>query len=361
MGRHVKQSEYMYWAKSQVGADFPLATSDLDHLPIADLNLSLDDIEITGSSRYGYVPLRERIAQHSGVGAENVVYTVGTAMANHIAMATLIEPGDEILIEHPTYELLISTAQYLGASIKRFHRRFENAFTIDPAEIKTLIGPRTKLIVFANLNNPTSAYTDKDTLIAVGEIADRTGVRVLVDEVYLDAAFSQQPKSAFHLGNQFVTTTSLTKVYGLSGLRCGWILAESQLAEQMWRLIDLFYATPVHASELLSTRVFEKMAQVRGRAQSILMKNGELIAEFLDSHKQIRAIPYVGGLVVFPRLLNKSVDRLHSHLNEKYRTSIVPGRFFEMPDHFRIGLGMKAEILSQGLRNIGKALDDLDP
>jgi len=356
MPRRVKQSEYLYWAKTQTGTKYPLTISDLDPLHLADLGIVIDDLEITGNSRYGFAPLRKHIALHSGVGEDQVVYTVGTAMANHIAMAALIEPGDEILIEHPTYELLISTAQYLGASVKRFHRRLENSFQIDPDEIKKLIKSKTKLIVLTNLHNPSSAFIDTAAMTAIGNIAKKAGARVLVDEVYLDAVAGT---SAFHLGNHFVTTTSLTKVYGLSGLRCGWILADAKLAEKMWRLIDLFYATPVHASELLSTLVFEKMDFVRQRAQALLKSNGDMIRAFLKSTSGIKTIPYEGGLVIFPKLQSIRVDRFVAHLKEKYDTGVVPGRFFEMPDHFRIGLGMKSEILSQGLKNIAKALEDL--
>ena len=105
---------------------------------------------------------------------------------------------------------------------------------------------RTKLIVLCNLHNPSGALTDEDTLSAIGDIALGCGARVLVDEVYLEAVFDAPARSAFHLGKQFVSTNSLTKAYGLSGLRCGWVLAEPELAERMWRLNDVYAVTAVH-------------------------------------------------------------------------------------------------------------------
>ena len=78
-------------------------------------------------------------------------------MANHLAMAATIEPGDEVLVEHPTYELLVSVLQYLGARVRYFERRMEDGFCLDPAEVERQITPRTRLIVITNLHNPSGA------------------------------------------------------------------------------------------------------------------------------------------------------------------------------------------------------------
>src|ERR1700684_2622256 len=138
-------------------------------------------------------------------------------MANYLAMAALLKPGDEVLIEHPTYELIVDVALQIGAQIRRF-KRSPSAFSVDLWSIKAALSPRTKLIVVSNLHNPTSALIDDSTMKDLGSL----GVQVMVDEVYLDAAFEQKPISAGVLVDQFIVTSSLTKVYGLSGLRCGW-------------------------------------------------------------------------------------------------------------------------------------------
>src|SRR6185503_10806304 len=125
-------------------------------------------------------------------------------------------------------------------------------FLIDVREIEKAISPRTRLIVLTNMHNPTSTLADNGTLNGIGEIARDARARVLVDEVYLEAMFDHAPRSSFHLGNQFVATGSLTKAYGLSGLRAGWVLAEAPLAEKMWRLNDIFGVIPAHPAERLS-------------------------------------------------------------------------------------------------------------
>ena len=357
--QRVMQSEYMHWAKTSVGAKYNLALSDLQHFPLSDLSIRFSDLSITGASGYGYQPLLEAIARKENVTTDCVVETLGTSMANHIAMAALIEPGDEVIIEHPTYELLLSTAHYLGASVKRFRRRFEQKFLIDIDEVRRAVTSKTKLIVITNLHNPSSAYTDEKTLKQIGEAAAKVGANVLVDEVYLDAAFAKKPSSAFHLGEQFVTTNSLTKVYGLSGLRCGWILAEPKLAQKMWRLIDLHYSTHVHIAELLSVAVFSQLDTVSKRAFSLLKGNCEMMQTFFNSRNDISAIPHEKGLIAFPKLRLGNSEQLCTLLRDKYETTVVPGVFFDMPEYVRIGLGRESAMLKQGLANIALALDEI--
>src|SRR5207302_9436693 len=143
---------------------------------------------------------------------ENVVTVAGgTSMANHLAMAAMIEHGDEVLIEQPTYDPLLAVAEYLGAEIKRFARRFEDGFKIDIEALEKQISPRTRLIVLTNLHNPSSALVDETTLRKIGDLARNVGARVLVDEVYQEAIFENAPRSAMSLGPEFVATSSFPK------------------------------------------------------------------------------------------------------------------------------------------------------
>jgi aspartate/methionine/tyrosine aminotransferase len=177
-----------------------------------------------------------------------------------------------------------------------------------------------------------------------------------VDEVYLDAAFENVPPSAFHLGKPFITTNSLTKVYGLSGLRCGWILAEPSLAKQLWYLNDLFGVIPAHAAERLSCIALENLGQIAGRARRLLETNTHVLNAFMSSHDEVQCMPHRFGTVVFPGLRKASVQELCTVLLEKFETSIVPGKFFDMPQHFRIGIGCETAALKEGLARLGSAL-----
>lgn len=354
-------SDYMHWAKTRSSARFNLAVSGMLDLPFSDLQLENEEIknlELTRGGGYGYAPLQEALAARLAVGADSIVTATGTSLANHLAMAALLQPGDEVLIERPTYEPLLAVASYLGATIKRFDRCFEDNFEILPEEIERNITSRTRLIVITNLHNPSGVLMDHKTLRAIGDLAQRVHAHVLVDEVYLESLFEHRPQTAFHLGDEFVVTSSLTKAFGLSGLRCGWIVAAPELAERIWRLNDLFGVMAAHPAEQLSVIALKRIDQISARVRSLLEMNRELVNRFLDSRSDLQAVSPQHGTIVFPRLKQGNTERFIELLRVKYETSVVPGRFFEMPNHFRLGFSGRTEILSEGLERLGLALDE---
>jgi len=181
---------------------------------------------------------------------------------------------------------------------------------------------------------------------------------VLVDEVYLDMVYDQPVRSSFHLGSNFVVTTSLTKAYGLSGLRCGWILAQPDLAKRMWRLNDLFAASPVHPGELLSVVALDQLGKIDARARALLETNRKALDAFFSGRSDLEGFRGPWGTVSFPRWKNGSADEFCEFLRARYETSVVPGRFFEMPDHFRIGIGGDPAMTGEALKRLAAALDD---
>jgi aspartate/methionine/tyrosine aminotransferase len=351
-------SEYMQWAKLRSHARFNLATSGVPNLSGAELDLP-PTLEITGGGPYGFEPLVEAIAARCGASPENVVTAAGTSMANHLALAALVEPGDEVLVEHPVYEPIVAAARYLGARVRYFERRAADDFRVDSDEVARLATPRTRAIVLTNLHNPTGAFEDEATLARVGEIAARVGARVVVDEVYLDAAFDDAPRSAFLLDSRFVVTNSLTKVYGVSGLRCGWIVADAATARRMWLLNDLFGVMPAFPAEQLSLVVFERLDELRARARTLIDTNRRTLFAFYDTREELVAPRFERGTTSFPRLAGGRVDALCDLLRERYETSIVPGRFFGLEEHFRIGLTCDPAMFEAGLERLGAALDEL--
>jgi aspartate/methionine/tyrosine aminotransferase len=350
-------SSYMHWAKTRSVAKYNLATSGLGNVKLRELRVSLDDLELTDGG-YGYQPLIQSIATRYRVAPDEIVTAAGTTFANHLAMAALIKPGGEILFEHPAYEPMLALARYLGADVKRFSRRFEDEFQIRPEDLDRLITPKTRLIVITNLHNPSGVLIDDATMKQIGEIARRVGARVLVDEVYMETLFAESPRTSFHLGEEFVVTSSLTKAFGLSGLRCGWILAQRELAKRMWLLNDIFAATAVHAGERLSVVAMQQLESLGERAQQLLDRNRQILNDFLDTRDDLEVVRPEFGTVMFPRVRHGTSERLCDLLREKYETSVVPGVFFEMPAHFRIGIAGDTDVLKAGLERLGEALKD---
>ncbi len=355
------RSHYMEWAKTRSSARFNLATSGIPNVPLSEFPLAVEDLEITvAKGGYGYEPLLERIAQHTGAPRECIVTTIGTSLANHLAMAAVLSPGDEVLIEEPAYGPLLDVAGYLGAKVTRFPRRFENDFAVVPEDVERALTERTRLVVLTNFHNPSGSLIPVETLRAMGESAQRVGARVLVDEVYLEMIFEGGAPYAFPLAdaadNPFIVTSSLTKAYGLSGLRCGWILAAPALAERIWKLHDLFGSVVPHTAERMSVMAFDHLSQFRARAAALMATNRPLLDDFLDAHDELECFRPPFGGIVFPRLRSGRVDEFLQVLRDKYETSLVPGHFFEMPQHFRLGITCDPATLRAGLERVGEAL-----
>ncbi len=353
----MKNSVYMTWAKYHASARYNLANSGIAGCDLSDLPLTIDDLALNGPNHEGYAPLKESIAAKYGVTADRVVTAQGTSMANFLAMATVIERGDEVLIEQPAYDPLLSALSYLGAAIRRFPRRFEDGYRIDVDELKRLVTQRTRLIVITSPHNPSGVVVDQATLKQIGEFAREAGALALVDEVYRDILFEDAPPVVARLGSQFITTSSLTKSYGLNGLRCGWILCEPELAERMRRLNDLFGAVGSMPSDALSVAAFRHLEKLEARTRAMIEPNAELVRRFLREHEDVLGcVVPPRSMIVFPRLKHHDdSEPLHDRLR-RFDTSIVPGKFFEAPRHFRLGFAVKTEDVAAGLQNLSKAL-----
>jgi len=354
----VLQSDYMRFAKQDTAARFGLASSGVADCTLAELGASLDDLALHGPNSYGYAPLVAKIAGRFGMDPTYVVTAGGASFANHLALAAIVSPGDEVLIEDPTYELLLSTLGYLQADLRRFSRRPENAWRLDPDEVAAQLTPRTRLVVLTNLHNPTGALASEAEVAAVARAADRVGALVVVDEVYLELMFrSGEARTAFRPDGNVVITSSLTKAYGLSGLRCGWILAPAELAQRIRRLNDLYASLPPHLAERLSVVAFDRLPALRARANALIEANRAAYREILGGHRALDQTVFDQGTTVFPRLVAGDADGFFARLMADYETSVVPGRFFGRPDHIRIGLGGDPAMTRGGLERIKAALE----
>lgn len=355
----MKQSTYMNWAKTRPAVPFDLALSGVIAYPLEELPIDKEQLVVTGQSMYGYEPLQSAIAGRYGVGVEQVVAANGCSGANHLAMAALISPGDQVLVEFPVYDPILSVAQFLGTEIAHFQRRAENGYRLDLDELAGMITERTRLIVLTNLHNPSSTLTTNEELRAIGALARQVGAHVLVDEVYLGVLFDQEPRSSVHLGPEFLITNSLTKAYGLAGLRCGWILAEARLANRIWRTNDLLGVSQPHIAERLAVLAFDNLSTIARRAQRLLETNRTLLRDFLITREELEVTLPPFGTTVFPRLRKGSVEHLADQLFEKYQTAIVPGKYFGTPEHFRLGICGETEAVAGGLERLGSALDEM--
>jgi aspartate/methionine/tyrosine aminotransferase len=349
---------YMEWVKTRPRARYEIGGSGIIPVHIDELPEARDALEINDFNLYGYRPLIRALADRYEVSPDHVITAPGTSMANYLAIAATVGAGDEVLVEHPAYEPLLDIPELLGAKTRRFNRRFHvDRFHIDMESLTDQVTPRTKLIILTNPHNPSGILEPPEVLREVGRLAAQVGAYVLVDEVYMDFLFQSRPRTAVHLGSNFLMTCSLTKVYGLDGLRCGWVLGPPDVVKAMWRLQDFFGVNGVIPGETTSVVAFQHLERFQKRTQSILAANRPLVDQFMAANQAaLDWAPPDLGPVCFPRMRSGSADDFCARLRAEYDVGVIPGRFFEMPDHFRIGFGGPTEDLRAGLERLSQAL-----
>lgn len=332
----------------------PVTTAEL----LGDITAA-ETFEISGPTDEGFIPLRDAIAARYGTTTECVSIASGASGANFQAMLALLEPGDEALIETPAYDPLIAAARAAGANVVHFERSWSKGFALDPYVVRTALTPSTKLIVISNAHNPSGAMANRDVLEQVGVMAEAIGARVLVDEVYADAQHDEapMPKPAATLGDVFVTTNSLTKAYGLAGLRCGWIIASPPVSARVRAIRDVIDGSGPYVAERLALTAFERIDRLKSRARNILAENLSIVRAMAQSHPRLEWLEPAAGTTAFPKI--KGIDDSRDFVERLVRDHdaiVVPGHFFQAPQHIRIAFGGRSEMLREAVRRLDLAL-----
>lgn len=355
---------YLYWAKTRQPAAIDLAGSNLFACTLEDLPGAREAVDLTARNDNGYEPLLDAIARHYGVAAGRVATATGCSGANFIAVAALVGAGDHVLVERPTYDPLIGACRLMGAEVERFDRRFDTGYAIDLDDLARRLTPRTRLIVVSTPHNPTGAGLSADALAGLGAVAARAGASVLVDEVYLDAASLTHDEaatthSAARLDGPFVVTNSLTKSYGLGGLRCGWAIAAPAVAERLRRARDVVDNAGPAPADRLGAHAFSLLPQLAQRTRQILGSNVERARAFFAAHPRLEVAQLPRGSVTFPRLAGEAdAGPFVRHVLDRHGVALAPGAFFDAPAHFRISLAGASELLEKGLERLGHALEE---
>lgn len=352
------ESPYVRWSKTAPPAAFDLSGSSVLPCTLDDLQIGREDVTLAGRNEDGFPPLLEAIAGRYGVAVDQVASATGSSGANFGVCAALLQPGDEVLVERPGYDPLIAVPAMLGAGVHRFDRVFSEGYAIDPDRVRRAITPRTRLIALTVAHNPTGAVASAEGLDEIGRIAESAGAAVLVDEVYLDAWDSGLPPAATR-GDVFISTSSLTKSYGLGGLRCGWSLSSPAIAGRIRRVRDVVDNNGSVLTDRVATVAFAHLDTLASRARRLLEENHRAFHEILGSRPELEIAGPVAGTVIFPRL--QGVDdcgRFCDRLRAERGTAVVPGRFFDAPAHFRLGLGGDPPAIRHGLQAIAGAIGD---
>jgi hypothetical protein len=313
------------------------------------------ELDLNWTDPRGPPELRRLIARRSGVKMDHVLVTTGATEANFLANVALVKPRDRVVVDSPIYPPLRDCASGLGARVVPVARDCANGWAFDLDRFRKAAAGNAKLLVFANLNNPTSAAIGRSDLEELANLAEECDGYILVDETFRDLAFRDAPPSVAMFGPRMVTLSTVTKVAGLGALRVGWILADPNVLERCKNVKDYTTVCGSSVSQVIAVWALERWSFFRRRAKAILDRNHRVAAEMLDRMPALRGGVPEFGSVMFPHS-EVNVSKLSQVLLREYKTVIADGRSFGMDDHFRLGLGGDTDELSQGLENVGKAL-----
>lgn len=356
-----RKIDYLEWARTHMGrVKYDLAKSNIKGLTKADLGLSLDDVQLSTQTDDGVVELRELLAKKYGLPRTQILVTSGATQAIFLACAAAVSEGDQVLLESPNYEPLYRALQERGAEIKMLERRFERGWQIEMEELERRASRSLKAILLTNMHNPSGVATSPEKLGTLGQIARDVGATVLVSEVYLDNAFAPGYKPAASLGPNLVSIGSLSKVYGLGGLRIGWMAGPEAFIKKARLALDYIECDLPAPSESIALAALRKGPELVLRCQQIAMRNFKIIGEWIQKRGDLQWVEPAGGTVCMIRLPHGlDAQVLCTLLRERHQTLVVPGDFFYVRGFIRVSAGMDEDVLRQGLKNIGKAIDQL--
>jgi aspartate/methionine/tyrosine aminotransferase len=302
----------------------------------------------------------EQLAQTYAVNIQNILPTTGATGGLSLLYRAYLSPGDHVLVESPGFDLFEGIAYALRAHVDCFNRGGDQ-FQIDPDEIERHIKKNTRLIVLTNLHNPSGTLTSDDTLKAVARVAERYNIKVIVDEVYGDYVdATARPHRAAQLSPNLISVSSLTKIYGLSTLRCGWIVADPEVLAPVRALSDRLEFGVSKLSHAVAALVMENNSAYENYWRGIMAAARPIMTRYfnrwLEEGLVSGSLPEF-GCITFPRLTGiTDTQSFSTWLTDRYGVIVVPGELFRAAGHVRIGFALPEKELDLALSHFTEGL-----
>jgi aspartate/methionine/tyrosine aminotransferase len=347
--------------------EYNLSESGVHPLTVRELlngEIDLQNQSLGYSQTNGTVELRQTIASiYAGADERNVLVTNGSAEANFVAVWSFIQKGTEIVIMLPNYMQIWGLSRNLGAKVKSFRLREDKSrWRPDLDALKRAVTKKTRLIAICNPNNPTGAVMTEGEVEEVCKIAKRVGSWVLSDEVYQGAELDGKlAPSVWGKYEKVFVVNSLSKAYGLPGLRIGWIVTARDRANELWAYHDYTTIAPSALSDYLARRALkpEMRTRILARTRKILTRNLPIIRQWVEGHSGnlSMAAPEAGAIAYVKYRTKMNSTHLAERLLKEKSTLIVPGDHFGMDGYIRIGYGSPPDYLTAGLNRVSDFLE----
>jgi aspartate/methionine/tyrosine aminotransferase len=343
-----------YFGKHEFTAKYLLSSSDAESRTIQELL----DLEPDAQQRLlehwcGYTEsagapwLREVIAGiYKRIESENVLVLSAAEEGIFVLYHALVGPGDHVIVETPCFESGLEVARSTGAEVSEWRRRFEDGWAHDVAALEKLIQPNTKIIYINTPHNPTGLLMPADIFKQVIALAASRGIVVFSDEVYreLEHEPSQRLPAACEAYERGVSLGSMSKTYGLPGLRLGWLATRN--ADVLRRCLEFKYYTTICSSapsEFLAALALRHRRTLVQRNLEIVRRNLALLDAFIqrraDLVEWVRPNASPIGFVRFKP--ERDVFTFCEHVVRGSGVMLLPGSVYDQPRHIRFGYGRK--------------------
>ena len=343
---------------------YNLSESSVRDRTLKDMGIVVDDALLYYGDHEGIPKLREVIAKRSGLNSKDVIVTAGASTALFMIATSFLERGDHMVVARPNYATNIETPKAIGADISYLDLKFEEGYLVDPKKLEALIRPNTKYVSLTNYHNPTGTQIPDDVIKEIISIVESKGCYLLMDETYREMAYDQLPVVAATLSDRVISVSSMSKTYGIPGIRIGWLATKNKA------LFDQFLCAKEQIG-ICGSVIDEEIAyKMLSQADEWLLENGkhikrafEYTKSWIAQEEYMEWVEPKGGVVCFPRVKESAgvdMDKFYTLLLEKYKTYVGPGHWFEQSrNHMRIGFAWPLfDELTAGLANISKALRD---
>lgn len=313
---------------------------------------------------YGNPLVLDALSQRYRVETGRILATAGATAGVQIVCAALLAPGVRVLVERPYFEMLVDMARNMGAEVDYLDRDPATG-AIAPGALDAAIGPDTRLVLLTNPNNPTGFALDGAARRALAEVAAARRVPVLFDEVYAGFADEDPARTlAAHDSPWFVSVGSLSKLYGLHALKCGWIVTGAAVHARIAQAYGRFESGASRLTHAIAARVLENPAPFEAHWRGVLARTRPLVDARLAAlagagllHAEDGARPPASGCICFPRLPDGWCDDAFSRFAWRTQAlAVAPGRLFGRSGHLRIGFGRAGADVADGLDRLEAAL-----
>lgn len=341
---------------------FNLAESSVTDRRLGEFKLDLDDAVLAYGDHRGLPALRKEIADDAGIHEREVLVTAGAAGALFIISTTLLGLDDHLVVVRPNYATNLETPRAIGCQIDIVDLVFEDGFALDMERLRASLRPNTRLISLTTPHNPTGVCVGREALAAAVALAAEAGCKLLVDETYRDMVYGEKPQLAATLADHVISVSSVSKAYGIPGVRVGWIVnRDPVLMERFLAAKEQIGICGGTIDEIIAAAAISARGEFLPALNARLASARDTVARWIAEEPALEWVMPEGGCVCFPRIkpsIAVDLDAFYRLLDEEYGVEVGPGHWFEMDRRFmRIGFGWPtADELEKGLQGISAAL-----